>query len=162
MAKTRKELTFAEKMLKLSKCGLLRDEKLILSNADIENETPEERAKRIKIFMEIMANTSKIPPTNTLAFIMYDIENNRIRRYIAKYLKSQGYIRVQKSVFFGNISRVVHKAVCDSLKEVNEMYENGDSILCLPVSLDMLNSLKLIGNNVDLELTVENKNTLFF
>lgn len=93
---------------------------------------------------------------------MYDIENNRIRRYVAKYLERQGYLRVQKSVFFGNVSRTRHKEVCETLKAVNEKYENGDSLMFLPVSKDMFHNLKVVGRNLEYELTVEEKTTLFF
>jgi CRISPR-associated protein Cas2 len=162
MGKRKKEISFAERMKRIYQAGLKESDRMIpnpLKRKELELLDREERLKRL---IEILNKTKTMKPGNVLAFIMYDIENNRIRRYLAKYLEKEGYVRVQKSVFFGNIDRSFHKNVCATLKEVNERYDNGDSIMVLPVSIDMFNNLKVIGKNLDYELVVEQKSTLFF
>lgn len=121
-----------------------------------------EREQRLEKLMQILHKNREMKTGYILTFIMYDIENNRIRRYISKYLEKKGYVRVQKSVFFGNVPRALHKQVCVTLKEVNEKYDNGDSLMFLPISIDMFNNLKVVGKNLSYELTVEQKSTLIF
>jgi hypothetical protein len=41
-----------------------------------------------------------------LFMIFYDIEDNKVRRLIAKYLKQKGCMRIQKSVFVGKAAYV--------------------------------------------------------
>lgn len=161
MRKKRREKTFAERMAALGKAGLKHADSMRPDPRTAEALEGMERMERLTKLLEILTRTKDMKPGNVLTFIMYDIENNRIRRYIAKYLEKQGYVRVQKSVFFGNVSRALHNRVCETLKEVNEKYENGDSIMFLPISSDMFNSLKVVGKNLDYELTIQDQTTLF-
>jgi CRISPR-associated protein Cas2 len=95
-------------------------------------------------------------------FIMYDIENNKIRRTVAKYLEQKGCLRVQKSVFFARLHRKMHQEIAETLREIQQCYENEDTIMLLPVGEDMLNSLLCIGKTFELELQTSSKTTLFF
>jgi CRISPR-associated protein Cas2 len=162
MRKRKQTKTFAERMAALGKAGLKYSESMRPESETASKLKGLEREERLQKLIELLKKTSIMNPGNVLAFIMYDIENNRIRRYIAKYLEKQGYIRVQKSVFFGNVPRTLHKQVSETLREVNEKYENGDSLMFLPISIDMFHNLKVVGKNLDYELVVEEKSTLFF
>jgi CRISPR-associated protein Cas2 len=93
---------------------------------------------------------------------MYDIENNKIRRTVAKYLEQKGCLRVQKSVFFARLHRKMHQEIAETLREIQQCYENEDTIMLLPVGEDMLNSLLCIGKTFELELQTSSKTTLFF
>lgn len=48
------------------------------------------------------------------------------------------------------------------MKEVQECYDNNDSILLIPISTDEIRAMKLIGKNIDFDLAIKNRNTLFF
>lgn len=93
-------------------------------------------------------------------FVMYDIEDNRIRRHIAKFLKKRGFIRVQKSVYLGWIYTDMHKELCSTLKEVNEFYENMDSIIILPAMEDILQKTLIIGKRVEFQLETKHTHTI--
>lgn len=93
--------------------------------------------------------------------ICYDIERDKIRRLVARLLDKQGCIRVQKSVFFARIHRRKYHELTDLLKQIQQLYDNTDSILLLPVGEDMLNSLQCIGQSFDLDLLTASKNTIF-
>jgi len=149
-------------MQQLYEAGLRDKDRLVPDVRKRREVEQAKREKRLEKLLEIITQNRDMKSGYILTFIMYDIENNRIRRYISKYLEKKGYLRVQKSVFFGNVPRSMHKEVCDKLKAVNERYENGDSLMFLPVSTDMLNSLKVVGKNLGYELTVEHRSTLFF
>ncbi|MBK7886880.1 MAG: CRISPR-associated endonuclease Cas2 [Bacteroidetes bacterium] len=85
-----------------------------------------------------------------------------MRTKISKYLIRKGCIRVQKSVFLAQIDRKVFMEIHSTLKKVQDMYNNTDSILFLQVAEDNLRSMKMVGEQVDVELIIEGKNTLFF
>lgn len=93
---------------------------------------------------------------------MYDIESNKVRAQIVKYLLRNGCVRVQKSIFLADLPPDTYHAIRDELSEVQACYENDDSILIVPVSTDHLKAMKIIGKSIDVDVIVKNKNTLFF
>ncbi|MFZ4772308.1 MAG: CRISPR-associated endonuclease Cas2 [Ferruginibacter sp.] len=95
-----------------------------------------------------------------LFFIMYDIEDNKVRTHISKYLKKHGCTRLQKSVFIGNGSIKLYKEIGDTLREVNALYDNGDSIMVLPVSKESMVQLNVIGKDLDYKMVVSPPNVL--
>jgi hypothetical protein len=42
------------------------------------------------------------------------------------------------------------------------MYENSDSILIVPISEDAVGGMKLIGQDIQLDLVLDKKSTMFF
>lgn len=125
---------------------------------------PETDSSRI-LSMDNLVKTFQEPislkPGYQLALIMYDIEDHKVRRYVAKYLERMGYVRIQKSIFFGNIQRKLHQRVHKVLKEVNQSYENGDSLLFLPVGTDQITNLKMVGKNINFEIVVSPPESVF-
>lgn len=100
---------------------------------------------------------------NTMHYlIFYDIEDNKVRRLVAKYLKRKGCIRIQKSVFMANSKSETFAQIHQTLQEINEVYENKDSIILAPVNVSDVRSMKLIGQNVQVDILVDPPNTLFF
>jgi CRISPR-associated protein Cas2 len=97
-----------------------------------------------------------------LFFIMYDIESNKVRYNIVKYLERMGCYRIQKSIFLANLSMEKYEQIKSNMVEVQSLYENHDSIIICPVSSDILRSMKIIGQNINLDVITQNKNTLFF
>lgn len=102
------------------------------------------------------------PAGNILFFIMYDISSNRVRNLIAKYLKEKGCIRVQRSIFLADLPSEKYEAIRTDLAEVQAAYENIDSILIVPISEGYLETMKIIGKEINLDLILHRKNTLFF
>ena len=148
-------------MKKIKKAGL-SDSKQLVANAhenyDFDSLSVSERIKKV---MEII-NKENRNHTSVYSFITYDIEDDKIRGHIAKYLQRLGLIRVQYSVFFGDIHRDDFNKIKETLKEINDMYENHDSIFIIPIGEDVLNKTKVIGKNVDFEVIAEIRSTLFF
>jgi len=94
--------------------------------------------------------------------IMYDITDDKVRTQIAKYLIKQGCVRIQMSVYLIKSKNNKFTEIHDTLKEVNEFYENADSIILVPINASDVRSMKLIGKNVDISTIVDKPNTLFF
>ena len=97
-----------------------------------------------------------------LFFIMYDIESNKVRYNIVKYLERMGCYRIQKSIFLANLSVEKYERIKSDMVEVQSLYDNHDSIIVCPVSSDILRSMKIIGQNINLDIITHSKNTLFF
>ena len=93
---------------------------------------------------------------------MYDIESDKVRHQVVKYLQRKGCTRVQRSIFLADLAMSEYDGIRKDLAEVQAAYENNDSILIVPISADYLRSMKVIGQKVELDVIMHNKNTLFF
>ncbi len=118
--------------------------------------------QKIHKIMAWLARQSRIKSNTMLYMIMYDIENNKIRTHIAKYLIKKGCLRIQKSVYLAKSSPAIMKDISHTLKEINEVYENQDSIFVLPVPEEKFNNITVIGRNIEFEIVTKPKNVLFF
>ena len=114
--------------------------------------------------MDKLLSISKIERRGTkmLFFVMYDIAHNKVRNLVAKYLVRMGCTRIQKSIFLADLEPDSVGKIKSDLADVQSAYENNDSILIVPISTDELRAMKIIGQNIDVDLIVRNKNTLFF
>ena len=93
---------------------------------------------------------------------MYDITSNKVRTTIAKFLLKKGCTRVQKSIFMADMPSDEVQDIAQKLTEIQKMYDNNDSILIVPLSEDYARAMKIIGQEVDIDLILHSKNTLFF
>ena len=101
-------------------------------------------------------------PTAMLFFVMYDIEHPRIRTHLARYLLRKGCHRVQKSIFLARLDRAQYEEIYQTLKGIQEAYDNHDSLLLVPIGQDELRAMRLLGKTLDVELIAGQRNMLFF
>ena len=94
--------------------------------------------------------------------ILYDIEDDKVRKLVAKYLLQKGCVRIQKSVFMANTTHEKFQELHNTLKDINSYYENNDSIIVVPINVADVRSMKLIGKNVNIDILTDPPNTLFF
>lgn len=125
---------------------------------DDEIESIDIRVKRLLGIIE----QSKKEKGKMLFFVMYDIESNKVRRYVVKYLQKQGCVRIQKSIFLANLQVDRFNEIKRDLEEVQSVYENNDSILVVPITSEYLKSMKIIGQNINIDVITQSKNTIFF
>jgi len=156
MPRKKKEIPFAEHLLKLYRSGLPRDKPAeIVAIADLPS--IEQRVSCILGIVNHKHNNHRM-----LFFVMYDIENDKVRTQVVKYLLRKGCFRIQKSIFLADAEHVVYTQIKDDLAAVQACYENNDSIIMVPISTDYLQAMRIIGKNVDIDIVLKNKNTLFF
>lgn len=104
-----------------------------------------------------------VPETQGMTFfIFYDIENDRIRSHVAKYLLRMGCERIQKSVFLARLDRNTYQNISKTLASVKAGYENQDSIMLVPVPEDDVRSMQIIGQREVVDVLMSNQRTLFF
>lgn len=151
----KEKLSYNQKMLRMHRAGV--DSSVV--NCNDNGLLPiSERVKNILGILE----SGALKSTEMIFFVMYDIENDKVRNQIAKYLIRKGCHRVQKSIFIARLDRSVYDDMATTLLEVQELYENNDSIILVPVSTDEMRAMKIIGDNIDFDLVMGNKNVLFF
>lgn len=107
-------------------------------------------------------NRKERPENNMIFFVMYDIESDKVRTLVSKYLQKQGCTRVQNSIFLADLPSDIYKKIQQDLKEVQACYDNHDSILVVPMDADNLKSMSIIGKSLDINLIMKTKSTLFF
>lgn len=154
----KKLLSFAEKLRRIRNAGI---ENYRTVNQVVETDELAPLDERIQKILGIVKHNDN-NPKRMIYFVMYDITDNKIRTQISKYLIKKGCTRIQKSVFLVDTERKVYNEICETIKEVQDIYENKDSILFVPVTAEYLKAMKIIGMNIDLDIILNNKNTLFF
>ncbi len=94
-------------------------------------------------------------------FIFYDIEDNRLRVQIAKYLLAKGAQRVQKSVYLANISKQIYNDIFATFVEMEPVYAKNDSIFMVPIGEYHLAEMRMIGKDVDMSFSRSNSHVIF-
>ncbi len=152
-------ISFVEKMQRFAHAGIAGSSSPNrLSNSLDDLSSLEERLQKVIGIV----NQMNRPSTNMLFFVMYDIESNKVRRLVANYLQRKGCVRIQRSIFLADLDAKEYNTIRMDLTEVQSAYENEDSILIVPISSEYLRSMKIIGQKIELDIIMHNKNTLFF
>lgn len=95
-----------------------------------------------------------------IAWVIYDIENDKARTKVAKYCKQAGLYRVQLSVFLGTISRNDKDAL--ALKIEQEINVDKDKVYIFPMSKEELHQVVLLGQAFDQKLVTDQVRAMFF
>lgn len=80
--------------------------------------------------------------------ISYDISNSRVRTEFSKFLKSEGFIRIQKSVFLGEIKKKKLKKVVKRVENIIDY--NEDSIYFFKMCEKDFNKIAYFGKNIEI------------
>ena len=150
---------YLEVLRKLQRSGL--EDSPVVNRLAVRADGMPTLQQRIDAILGIVHQTKK-QSGNMLFFIMYDIESNKVRYNIVKYLERMGCYRIQKSIFLANLSMEKYEQIKKDMVEVQSLYENHDSIIVCPVSSDILRSMKIFGQNINLDVITQSKKTLFF
>lgn len=157
--KARVPLNFPQIMRKLNHAGLSGNETINRLPNDYDD-IPDLRVRVGKIIG--LVDNPQRPANNMLFFVMYDIESNKVRYQVAKYLLNLGCFRVQRSIFIADLSSEKYDMIRSDLATVQSLYENHDSILIVPISTDYLKAMRVIGKSINIDIIMRNTNTLFF
>ena len=92
--------------------------------------------------------------------VMYDISDDKVRKYVADFLLREGMTRIQKSVFLGKRPVRAYRELSRKLEEMNAMYANKDSILILPVPEEKVGAMRVIGLDLNVRMVLARPNVL--
>lgn len=155
MAKKQRR-SLKERLAHITKAGIQSPPARIPSGEQLP-----ELNERVAQIMGII-QAAPIKATTMVYLIMYDITDNKVRREIANYLITAGCTRIQKSVYLIKTANARFEEIHETLSEVNGLYANEDSIILVPVNSTDARGMKLIGQNVDIQLITDPPTTLFF
>ena len=116
---------------------------------------------RIQKILQIVQRPNH-PANYMIFFVMYDISSNKVRTLVSKYLEGKGCTRIQRSVYLADLPANLFESIKQDLTEVQAAYENNDSILIIPISTGYLDAMKIIGQDINVDLITHTRNTLFF
>jgi CRISPR-associated endonuclease Cas2 len=159
MGRKKKDRTFVENMRLLKKAGL--ESFAVRPRPAFEEDPLEPPSERVARILRFLNKASRKNKDDMYCFIMYDITDDRIRNYLAKYLLRKGCQRIQKSVYVACFQRGEYEEICQDLKEVNDMYDNDDSVFIVPIGESYLQEMKMVGKNVDFSLAIDTPGTFF-
>ena len=145
----------------LQNAKIADNKKICTASNNHEYNDIEDIELRIKHILGLTERIKKTP-NKMLFFVMYDIEDNKVRRLVSKYLLRKGCTRIQKSIFLAETPVEIFSDIKNDLSEVQAAYDNNDSIIILPITTDYLRMMKIIGQNIDIDIITHSKNTLFF
>lgn len=91
--------------------------------------------------------------------ISYDITKDKYRKDLSDFLISEGFIRIQKSIFLGNIE--IEK-VSSIVRNCKKYLDYVDSIIVIPICIEDLQKSYFLGITFDLEDLEKFKEFIFF
>ncbi len=94
-----------------------------------------------------------------IAWVMYDIEDDKVRTKVAKLCKQAGFYRVQFSVFLGSIDANQKDTLELQIRE--KIDEEKDSVYIFPMSKNELQATVLLGKAFDKNLITDEVKALF-
>ncbi len=95
-----------------------------------------------------------------IAWVLYDIEQDRARNRVARYCKQAGLHRVQYSVFLGTLNE--HEKDTLELQIEAEINLDKDKVYIFPMSKSELKSTTVLGQALDKKLVTDQVHALFF
>lgn len=124
----------------IKKAGFSDNNSVTTVDSDCNIAELDARLKQILAILDSNRGTKDM-----IFFVMYDIENDKVRNLIAKYLIAQGCIRIQNSVFIAEAAPEHYQCIKKDLKDVQQAYRNNDSIVITPLSAENLSTMSVIG-----------------
>ncbi len=94
-----------------------------------------------------------------IVWVLYDIQNTKVRNKVAKICKKYGLYRVQKSVFLGTIEDVQKEALSLEIEELIDL--DNDSVYIFPMNKSELRQTVLLGQAFDKKLVTDEVKALF-
>lgn len=95
-----------------------------------------------------------------IAWVLYDIEQDRARSRVARYCKQAGLYRVQYSVFLGTLND--HEKDTLELQIEAEINPDKDKVYIFPMSKSELKATTVLGQALDKKLVTDQVQALFF
>ena len=97
---------------------------------------------------------------SVLAWIIYDISDDKTRNKVAKECKKYGLIRVQKSVFLGKLKTNRFDGLGEKCLDL--INEDVDSLYLFPFCQEDFRQIKVIGQGFDKKLVNDEVLSQFF
>ncbi len=94
-----------------------------------------------------------------IAWVLYDIEDDKVRSKVARLCKQAGLYRVQFSVFLGTIENNQKDTLELQIEELIDVEK--DSVYVFPMSQSELKATALLGKAFDKKMITDEVKALF-
>jgi CRISPR-associated protein Cas2 len=94
-----------------------------------------------------------------IAWVIYDIENDKVRSKVAKFCKQAGLYRVQLSVFLGSLDAEQKDVLSLQVEEL--INADRDKVYIFPMTKAELQQTILLGQAFDKKLITDEIKALF-
>lgn len=94
-----------------------------------------------------------------IVWVLYDIEDDKVRSKVAKHCKQAGLYRVQFSVFLGSLEGNQKDTLELQIEELIDVEK--DSVYIFPMSKNELKATALLGKAFDKKMVTDEVKALF-
>ena len=100
----------------------------------------------------------KTSAKSNMYYAVYDITDDSIRSNIVQILKNIGFVRIQKSVFCGNLTSQQRKDIIEMVKIT--MRSDNDSFYLILACKQCFGKIQIIGKGFDKEYVADEKESM--
>lgn len=93
--------------------------------------------------------------------IMFDISDGYTGNNVVSYLLKEGCLRIQKSIFIGNLPYYRIASIAKNLKETKDAYDNKDSYIIIPLRKESVDRMIVYGNRDNIDIILRRRPVIF-
>lgn len=108
-----------------------------------------------------MNNTNNINNNDAIFLVMYDISDEYTRRTVVAYLLREGCLRIQRSIFMGNLPYPRMMDIAQTLKETCEVSDADDSYIILPLRKESVDAMIICGDRSNIDMILRRQDIVF-
>lgn len=108
-----------------------------------------------------MKKTDHINSNDVIFLVMYDISDDYTRRTVVDYLLREGCLRIQRSIFMGNLSFCKMQNIVRTLEEIREGSSSDDSYIIVPLRKESVNAMVICGDRRNIDMILRRQDIVF-
>lgn len=90
-------------------------------------------------------------------YAVYDISSNDVRSSVINILKNKGFVRIQKSVFCGNLTNQIKK---DLIEEIKMVLADEDSFYLILSCNNCFGKIMIMGKGFDKDYVSDTRGSM--
>lgn len=108
-----------------------------------------------------MKKVENVNDLDVMFLVLYDISDEYTRRSVVTYLLREGCLRIQRSVFMGNLPYSRMMSIAKTLKETQAFAHNEDSYIILPLRKESVDAMVVCGDRCNIDMILRRQNVVF-
>lgn len=108
-----------------------------------------------------MKKTDHINSNDVIFLVMYDISDNYTRRTVVDYLLREGCLRIQCSIFMGNLPFCKMQNIARTLEEIHEGSSSDDSYIIMPLRKESIGAMVICGDRRNIDMILRRQDIVF-
>lgn len=108
-----------------------------------------------------MKKTDHINSNDVIFLVMYDISDNYTRRTVVDYLLREGCLRIQRSIFMGNLPFCKMQNIARTLEDIYEGSSSDDSYIIMPLRKESIGAMVICGDRRNIDMILRRQDIVF-